>query len=497
MRLSLPVATYQHRSRQASGARLLNCFVETLPADARAPYVLTRAPGVQYVAPVNTTNLDAGPIQGMHAAHGRLYVICNGNLYTMPGTEGGTGTLVGAVPSATGDYDMDSNDESLVVTTGGATTYYYTPGTATFGSISDSDFVAYGDVSEVEFLNNFMLFVAKDSGTFFGADLGSVTAFDALNFATAEYNADNIVGFKADHEQLLIFGERTIEIWGSVEINGFPFQRLPNGVIQVGCLAGRTVCRLGSSVAWVADDFTVRVLEGVAANRVSTHAIEQWLRTVTPSTGRACSYQYEGHVFYVLTFEEGTRVFDLTTGEWHERQTYGRDNWVWNFATVFELPVVGSQVLVGQYSASNPYRTYSGDYWDGKLIGYLTPEAYEDALYQDEDATVLQRMEWVYQPIVADGALAFHHRLELVFERGIGTAGQGEDPEVMLDYSDDGGATWKSAPNRKLGQAGEYQKRAVWHALGSSRQRVYRAAVSDPVPVTLIETYLEVTGGRL
>lgn len=508
MRVSLPVATYKHRSTQASPTRLLNCFVEALPPDARSPYILTRAPGVKYLT-FTSTAIGDGPVQGMHAAHGNLYVISHGNLYRLTGALSGAGVLLGAVPSASGDYDMDSNETVLVVTTGGPEAYYYDTSGPTFGQITDADFVAYGDVSEVEFLDNYLLFVKKDSGTFFGSDLGSATAFGALSFAEAEGFPDNIVGLKSDHRQLLVFGEKTIEVWENTGVSGFPFERVPNGFIQVGCLAGRTVSRLGSSVAWVADDFTVRVLEGLAATRISTHAIEQWLRTVTVSTGRASSYQYEGHTFYVLSFDEGTRVFDLLTGEWHERQSYGQDHWAWGFATQFDTPEYGSQILVGQTS----YGDGPSGIFGSNVIGYLSPDYYFDAAPVTPETEALgqiQLMEWTYQPVYAEGQRAFHHRLEMSFQVGVGlqnpdqtitqgaqTIDLGFDPEVRLWSSDDGGMTWRALPSRKLGKIGTYCTRVVWHALGSSRLRVYRAAVSDPVRVTLIDTQLEVSGGRL
>jgi hypothetical protein len=81
---------------------------------------------------------------------------------------------------------------------------------------------------------------------------------------------------------------------------------------------------------------------------------------------------------------------------------------------------------------------------------------------------------------------------------GVGlTTGQGSIPEVMLDYSDDGGQTWDSMPNRTLGPIGEYRQKVTWDRIGSAQQRVYRAAVSDPVRVNITDTILTVRGGRV
>jgi Neuraminidase (sialidase) len=107
-------------------------------------------------------------------------------------------------------------------------------------------------------------------------------------------------------------------------------------------------------------------------------------------------------------------------------------------------------------------------------------------------------MEWTYQPIYANAQRAFHDRLEIVLETGVGaTTGQGSDPKIMLKKSDDGGKTWQALPDRTFGKRGERLSRAVWHNLGSARKRVYKASVSDPVPVTVVDTVTEVRGGRL
>ena len=107
-------------------------------------------------------------------------------------------------------------------------------------------------------------------------------------------------------------------------------------------------------------------------------------------------------------------------------------------------------------------------------------------------------MEWTYQTIYANGQRAFHDRLEIGLETGVGlTSGQGVDPKIMLEYSDDGGETWVSLPDKSLGALGKRLVRPVWYNLGSSRERVYRAAVSDPIAITITDTQLEVKGGRL
>ena len=89
------------------------------------------------------------------------------------------------------------------------------------------------------------------------------------------------------------------------------------------------------------------------------------------------------------------------------------------------------------------------------------------------------------------------NQLEMLFEPGVGLDGgvQGEDPMVLLEYSDDGGLTWSNEIWRSVGKIGKYKWRSVWNRLGSSRHRVFRVTMSDPVKWVVTGANLEVAGG--
>src|SRR5690348_17403564 len=54
---------------------------------------------------------------------------------------------------------------------------------------------------------------------------------------------------------------------------------------------------------------------------------------------------------------------------------------------------------------------------------------------------------------------------------GIDGSGQGEDPQAMLRFSNDGGHTWSDEIWVSMGKIGATKVRAIWRRLGKSKDR--------------------------
>jgi hypothetical protein len=65
----------------------------------------------------------------------------------------------------------------------------------------------------------------------------------------------------------------------------------------------------------------------------------------------------------------------------------------------------------------------------------------------------------------------------------------------MLRWSNDGGHTWSPEQWVSAGRRGDYGRRAIWTALGRSRDRVYELSVSDPVPWVFLNAIAVVEKG--
>jgi hypothetical protein len=69
------------------------------------------------------------------------------------------------------------------------------------------------------------------------------------------------------------------------------------------------------------------------------------------------------------------------------------------------------------------------------------------------------------------------------------TGTQGDDPEAMLRWSDDGGHTWSNEHWSKMGAIGQYGRRVFWRRLGMTmklRDRVYEVSGTDPVKIAIV-----------
>lgn len=455
--LALPAHSYRLRSHRVGGSRLVNCHAEPAPPGGKAPWYITRAAGIANV----TTLFTPGPGRGIYRWKSQLYVVSGTTLYRV--NESHTKTTVGTI-AGTSLVSFAETPTQLVICDPAAS---YTYDGTTLAEITDSDFV---DGAQCCSVDGYVLFRREGTGIFFSSDLADASAYDGLFFGTAEGLADNIVGIIADHRQVILAGEDSMEIWFNAGIPGFPFIRDPNGFVELGCAAGRSLAKQDNSIYWLASDLTVRRLEGNTPILVSQDGVHQAIASYSRvDDAFGFTYTYGGRLFYVLTFPTAgaTWVFDATMKEWHERESYGLTRW---------RPVASARCF---------NRVYVQDYEDGK-IGYLDADTYTEWLG-------IQRMELTFQDVYDRGRTIKHKRLRMGCETGVGlVSGQGSDPQSTLEVSGDSGKTWETAATKSLGAMGEYNHEIEWLRLGSDPRRMYRWSISDPVKVVISDVQLEI-----
>jgi len=319
--------------------------------------------------------------------------------------------------------------------------------------------------------------------------LNDGTIWDPLMFGVKEGHSDYIRSILCDHEQLILFGTETIEVWQNIGAPDFPFQRIPGAFIHDGSAATYAPCSVGPTFCWLGggDDGQTRAYQanGLQPVRISTHAQEWAWNAPTFSVRDAVSYSYQnaGHLHWVINFweQQKTWVYDTTTSLWHERA-------LWNApGSNFLRYKAWFHVFIPEWGPGG--RHIVGDPVTGKL--------YEmSSNFYDDDGIPIQ-CQRAFPHLINENQYAYHHRLEILAEMGALSPGD-PIPLIGLDWSDDHGHTWTTAAEGRLmpmAASGNYTKRAAFRRLGKARDRVYRVGINARTKVAFIDTFLEATQG--
>jgi len=297
---------------------------------------------------------------------------------------------------------------------------------------------------------------SMQSGRNYFSDLNDATTVGSLNYFTAESRPDGMVRAFAHGGQLYLFGYESTEVYAPGSDDDEPFVPLGGTFISKGCASKHSVASFDNAPHWLGHDGIVYRVAGYEAQRVSTHAVERAIKSVTDKTTiRAYVDTDEGHSFYVLTCDSWTWVFDAATRVWHERMSRNRPDWrAYPYVAAWGKRVVGDKASVAL-----------------RLLDATHDEAGEAIRCELTLPDVPGRMT--------------HHSLEVDVATGVGnpqTTDLGHDPQLMLAWSDDGGSTWSNERSLPIGKQGQYGTTVKFGRLGTARTmrgRRYRIAHSE------------------
>lgn len=413
-------------------------------------------------------DLDDNPLRALHIMGDYLYAVVGNTVYRIA-TDRTNLAMTGVIGTLSGQIFMahNTNSELMIVDVAGGKGYILSGVNVT--EIADVDFITS---SGLTWQDGYFIVTEKDTQRFWISGLNNGTSWDALEYATAEGLPDDAEAIISDHRELWLFGNISTEVLYNSGSPDFPFTRIQGSFQNAGIGAAASIAQLDNTLFWLDNWLTVRRAQGYTPVIVSTPQIAYQISLyATVSDAIAFSYVHEGHAFYVLTFPRADRtwVYDVATGFWHRRSSFPNDpegRWRANCYAFFN-----NEHLVG-------------DFQHGKIYE-LDHETYTD------DGNTIKAVRTV-QAINADGRTIFFNELELKIQSGVGTVrGAGEDPQIMLQWSDDGAHTWSNEHWRSMGKIGEYEKRARWLRLGRSRDRIFKVMITDPVDRVLISAHLK------
>ena len=445
-RLPFPTESYEHPSLPLSAKRLLNCFAEKAPGDARAPVVLRTTPGLAF-----RESLGSGPLKAFNKD-------LVGGYYAVSGTQAFRHTAAGTV--LIGNVGTESNPAieppDVTVTIAVSPDYvvicvpprlYAATHTATSLTLIDTSAFPGGGCSSITYIDGYFVGTQWGAGDkFFHSALRNPFSWDALAFASADNIVNTLFMAITQRGELWLLGAAGNEVWYDAGASDFPFRRRTGGVFTPGVVP-RSVVQLDNSVWYVARDGTVYRSDTTAytVKRVSTHAIEAIIETSNPEYALAVGYMQEGHAYYCLTLTDlgRTLCYDAATQQWHDRSSGADGTGPWRALVAGR---VGENVYVGD----NAGRMY----WleaDGTT---------------DNGVPIYQRV--TMPPLYAETRRAFCARAEVEMEAPPAT-------DVVLTWSDDGGRMFGGGPRVMSGADVQAQRRRLTtNRLGSFRERVFR-----------------------
>ena len=468
-------SAYVARSVNAADNRMVNLFPEVVPEGGKEPAFLQRAPGLTALATVGI-----GPIRGLWQFGDYGYVVSGPTLFQIDTNWNAVakGTIAG-----TGSVSMADNGIQLFVAAN-PQGYIYNANTDVFQQITDPDFPG---AATVGYIDGYFVFNEPNSQKIWVTQLLDGTSIDPLDFASAEGNPDGAVAVFVDHREVWVFGTNSTEVWYDAGLLDFPLARIQGAFNELGCAAPYSVAKMDNQIYWLGKDARgqgmVYRAAGYIGQRVSTHAIE-WQLQEYPDISDAVGYTYQqdGHSFYVLNFPTAntTWVFDVATGAWHERASFENGQ--------FNRHRGNCQMF---FNATNVV----GDYLNGKIY------AYDLNSYSDDGQPQKWLRSWRALPTGANNlARTIQHSMQLDCETGVGlNLGQGEKPQVMRRWSDDGGQTWSNEHWKSMGRIGRSGYRTIWRRLGATlkiRDRVYEVSGTDPVRIYIMGAELLLSGTR-
>lgn len=456
------------RSRAFDAQRTVNLYPEV--SESGTSKTVAMFVGTPGLAPWAT--VGSGGIRGMLRFSATLAVVVSGeNVYVVD--QDGSATLVGPIGLGDGPVSLASNG-TLVAIADGAALHFVNPSsrTITTNGVYPAD--------SVSFIDGRFVFNESRTGRF-RATLAYSADIDPLDFATAEGSPDDLVSLIVDHREIWLFGSSSTEVYFNAGTDGFPYQRIEGAYIEHGCAAAHSIAKIDSGVFWLGADenghgIVLRAV-GYQPQRLSTHAVEHAIAGYARiDDAVAWTYQQEGHSFYVLTFPtaDATWVYDVATNLWHERAWRDNDGRLRRHRGACHMAFAAANI-VGDWQTGNLYR--------------LDLDAYTD------NGAAIARIRQAPH-LAADGKRITHHALEVEMETGVGlVTGQGEDPQAMLQWSDDGGATWSNERWAPIGKIGKRRTRVRFRRLGQARDRVYRLTITDPVKVAIVGATIDAAVG--
>lgn len=289
------------------------------------------------------------------------------------------------------------------------------------------------------------VYVMDADGVIYGSNLSDPFTWSALNFITADYQADTGVAIAKYGQNVVALKSKSLQFfYDAGRYPGSPLLPIVSSNRRVGCVHAGTVVATNDNVVWVActeeKGRYVAMLNGMEPVSISTPDIERILDSWVPVNGAtATAVRTNGHDFYVLNLQSFnlSLIFDFHEKQWH----------VWQSSSL------------GRFPASNYVTDGLQDFLQDLSVGVLY--LFDPTAYQDNGAAITCSSNGV---MVDNGTNVrkFCGSLTVIGDRRANTSPN----NATVSWSDDDGQTYSAGytvdltkPRPKVPRVGSFRRR--------------------------------------
>jgi hypothetical protein len=464
--------SYVGTSRNVAYETLYNWYPQRVEAAEPIQATYYPRPGLSVYA-----SLSDWPIRALFEQDGRCFVVAGQTLFEL---------FANAAPTNRGTLSAKDANPATITSNGtaGSQLYITSGGRADIFNLTTNVLTAitaagYPSATPMgTYLDTYFATIKGNSAQFNISGIDDGTSWAALDFAVRVAGSDNLVGILQFNKVLWLIGSQTTEPWYDSGSVTFPFQSVPQVLIEMGCCAPFTIVRGSGFIGWLHRSERGQgifvIASDYAPKRVSTYAVEAiWASYASITDAVAYCLTWQGHEFVTVHFPTGnaTWVYDVS------EQLWSQWSW-WNTTTGAQDRFRGwvhceafGQHLVGDWETGVVYQ----------MDATLATDAGQSIVWERTAAHVKQEL-----------VTAFYSNFQVDLEAGLG----GTYPQAYLSWSNDGGHTFGNAVQMSTGAAGQYQTRCrVAGNLGSARDRLFRWRISNDVPPRPNAAYVDVLLG--
>lgn len=497
-RVPLNSGAYQARSLIANAQRSINLYLEQNPAetDPPVPFTIYPRPGLKLLAKCPSFGIGRNVYCD---SQGNGYMVAGAVVYYIDPSF--NLVAIGTIAAGTSIVSMSDNGTTIILVDGTTSGYTIDVQSKAFAAISDPAF--YGG-TWVNYVRTFFTLNRPGTNEFYISG-SNATTWDALDFGRKTSSADHLVAASPLNDQLWLMGTKKGEVWyysGNVD---FPWQQLPNVIIEHGVAAPYSIGQTDKFLFWLTQDkdgkpWIARGAADYSVEKISTFAIDSEVQKYAKwSDAVGYCYQMLGHTFYQIDFPSADKswVYDLslmgTGNEWNQYSS---------------IDINGNHHRMNGFLSAYMYNTNVMIDWKTGDLYALDPDTFTDntnpivcvrgfphlgangnevsypGFMADMDVGDVPNL------LIDDDGTATTNPWSAGFSSAFGPFLDQGTPIVTMRFSNTRGKTYGNKRPRSLGSTGQYGQILKWDSCGIARDGVFELEWAVPCKTALNGAFL-------